>query len=31
VGLELFEHDADLSVEAMIQVADAAMYKNKHA
>jgi diguanylate cyclase (GGDEF)-like protein len=31
VGLEFFEHDADSSVEAMIQVADAAMYKNKHA
>lgn len=31
VGLELFEHDADSSVEEMIQVADAAMYKNKYA
>lgn len=31
VGLELFEYDSNTSVEEMIQVADAAMYKNKQA
>jgi GGDEF domain-containing protein len=29
VGLAHFQHDTDKSVEKMIQVADAAMYKNK--